>query len=268
MGGDGPFTLGDFAALLISDPSFYAVAIPAVIVVGLSKGGFGGIGTISTPMIALVVSPVQAAAILLPILVVMDATALAAYRRSYDVPTLRILVPSSILGIGFGWLVAAYIDADAVRIIIGVIALAFTLDYWFGTRPDQPAEQHVAKGLLWGSLSGFTSFVSHAGSPPYQMYTLPLKLDHRVFAGTTVVFFAIVNAVKLVPYFFLGQFSTENLATSAMLMPLAPVSTYVGVWLVKRISKVLFYRIIYVFLFVLSLKLLWDGGSAYFAAAA
>lgn len=267
MGGDGPSMLREFAALLIGDPAFYAVAIPAVIIVGLSKGGFSGIGTIATPMIALVVSPIQAAAILLPILIVMDATALAAYRRSYDAPTLRILIPSAILGIGFGWLIAAYIDADAVRIIIGAIALTFTLDYWFGRRPGQPAGQHLAKGVLWGSLAGFTSFVSHAGSPPYQMYTLPLKLDHRVFAGTSVVLFAIINAVKLVPYSFLGQFSTENLATSAVLMPLAPVSTYVGVWLVKRVSKVLFYRIMYVFLFALSLKLLWDGGSAFFAAA-
>lgn len=252
--------------LVIADPWFYVVAIPAVIIVGLSKGGFGGIAAISTPMVALVVSPVQAAAILLPILIVMDATALIAYRKIYDPTTLRIMLPAAVLGIGVGWLIAASIDPDAVRLIIGAIAVAFTLDHWFGRRHTEPAAQSIPKGTFWGALTGFTSFVAHAGAPPYQVYVMPLGLAPRVFAGTAVVFYSVVNAIKLIPYFFLGQFSAENLVTSAVLMPLAPVATLCGVWLVRVIDPSIFYRILYVSLFLLGIKLLWDGAAAFAAA--
>ena len=251
---------------VIADPWFYAVAIPAVFIVGLSKGGFGGIAAISTPMLALIVPPVQAAAILLPILIAMDATALIAYRKVYDAATLRIMLPAAVLGIGFGWLIAASIDPDAVRLIIGAIAVAFTLDHWFGRRTSEPSAQSIPKGTFWGAVTGFTSFVAHAGAPPYQVYVMPLGLAPRVFAGTAVVFYSVVNAIKLVPYFFLGQFSAENLATSAVLLPMAPLATLCGVWLVRWIRPEMFYRILYVTLFLLGIKLVWDGAAAFIAA--
>lgn len=108
-------------------------------------------------------------------------------------------------------------------------------------------------------IAGFTSFVSHAGGPPFQMYVLPLKLDKTLYAGTGVIFFAVVNAVKLPPYFALGQFSAANLMTSAMLIPLAPLATFAGAWLVKRVDQTLFYRITYAALIPVGLKLIWDG---------
>ncbi len=166
-------------AYLITDPLFYAAAIPAVILVGLSKGEFGGgASLLGVPLIALVVSPLQAAGIMLPILLVMDAVALASYRGACDRRSLVILLPAGLLGILVGWLTAAWVTESMVRLIVGVVALLFTLDYWFrsGRSPD-PAGHSPAKGGFWGAVAGFTSFVSHAGGPPFQMYMLPLRLD-------------------------------------------------------------------------------------------
>ncbi|PLX35886.1 MAG: hypothetical protein C0606_17490 [Hyphomicrobiales bacterium] len=246
---------------MIPDPTFFAVAVPAVFLVGLSKGGFGGsIALLAVPLMALVVPPLKAAGILLPILVAMDIVGLIAYRRTYDTRVLKVMIPSAIVGIGIAWMAAAYITDAHVRLIVGTVGVLFTLDYVRGgglKRP--PAGHNPKKGTVWGIVAGITSFVSHAGGPPYQMYTLPLRLEPVLFAGTATVFFAAVNAVKLVPYFALGQFSTENLGLSLMLLPLAPVAVLSGVWLVRRVPAGPFYRITYAAVFIVSLKLIWDG---------
>lgn len=246
---------------MITDPWFYAVAIPAVFLVGLSKGGFGGsIAMLGIPLMSLVISPIQAAAIMLPILVVMDMVGLVSYRGLYDGQVLRIMIPGAIAGIFVGYLTAAWVTADHVKLIVGTVALIFSLNFWLGKRMQAAARSHhVPSGLVWGAVAGFTSFVSHAGGPPYQMYTLPLKLEKRLFAGTAIIFFSTVNMVKLVPYFLLGQFSSTNLTTSAVLLPLAPVAILIGVWAVTKISQDLFYRITYAAVFVVSLKLIHDG---------
>ncbi|MCW2306152.1 sulfite exporter TauE/SafE family protein [Rhodobium gokarnense] len=246
---------------MISDPMFYWAAVPAVLLVGLSKGGFGGsFALLGTPLMALVIPPLQAAGIMLPILVAMDIVALTAYRRRFDKRTIAILVPAGVIGVTIGWLTAAMITAAHVRLIVGTIGLWFTLDYLLKRKGERaPAEHNIAKGGFWGTVAGFTSFVSHAGGPPFQMYALPLKLEPVLFAGTSAIFFASVNAVKLVPYFALGQFSTQNLTTSAVLLPLAPIGVMSGVWLVKRIPMKPFYRIVYSAVFLVSCKLIWDG---------
>lgn len=246
---------------MISDPGFYLCAVPAVILVGLSKGGFGsGLGVLGVPLLALAIPPVQAAAIMLPILLVMDAVGLYAWRAVYDAKTLAILLPAAIVGIAAGWFLAARVSEPQVRLIVGTVALLFALDYWLrGRRRLDPRPHNRAKGWFWGAVSGFTSFISHAGGPPYQMYALPLRLDPRLFAGTAAIFFASVNAVKVVPYLALGQFSPANLATSLVLMPLAPLATLAGVRLVRRISPDIFYRFTYATIFLVALKLIWDG---------
>jgi len=249
---------------MLEDPWFYAAAIPAVALVGLSKGGFGGaIGMLGVPMMALVISPIQAAGIMLPILLVMDAVSLLYYRRIFDKRTLVLMLPASIVGIGFGWMIAAHVDDNAVSLLVGIISVVFALNYWFGDRfRKQPAQHSAPKGAFWGGLAGFTSFVSHTGGPPFQMYALPLRLPPQVFVGTSVIFFATTNIVKLVPYFFLGQFDTENLETSAVLFPLAAATTVFGIWIVKRIDQKLFYGISYVTIFLIGLKLTYDGTMA------
>jgi uncharacterized membrane protein YfcA len=247
--------------LLITDPWFYVAAVPAVICVGLSKGGFGGtFAMLGVPIMSLVISPLQAAGIMLPILLVMDAVALMAYKGKADWRSLAILLPAAMVGIGIGWGTAAYVNDTFVTLMIGVISLAFVADYVFKRRKETAALGHnIPKGSFWGAVAGFTSFISHTGGPPFQMYTLPLKLAPMLFAGTAVIFFATVNAVKVIPYFFLGQFDTTNLTTSAVLFPVALVATLAGVRLVRIIKAETFYTIIYVVMGLIGAKLTYDG---------
>lgn len=251
---------------MITDPLFYAVAIPAIILVGLAKGGFvGALAMLGVPLMALVISPVQAAGIMLPILIAMDVFALWSYRGVYHLPNLKILLPAAALGIFIGWLTAAYVSEAHVRLIVGIIALLFTIDYWIERKAKNGTQPNIAKGGFWGAVAGFTSFVSHAGGPPVQMYLLPQKLPPRVFVGTCVIFFTTVNWIKVIPYAALGQLGTENLATSVVLSPLAPLSIFAGAWLVKKLDMDVFYRLAYFAIFAISLKLIWDGGHAVFS---
>lgn len=245
----------------ISDPWFYVAAIPAVFVVGLSKGGFaGGLAMLGVPAMALVISPVQAAGIMLPILVVMDVIALIAYKGRADRTALAILLPAAVLGIAVGWATAAYVNETYVTLLIGVLALLFVADHLWRENAVSGSRQHNrAKGSFWGLVAGFTSFVSHTGGPPFQLYMVPLRLAPTLFAGTAVIFFAVVNVVKLVPYFLLGQFDSTNLTTSLVLLPIAPLATLAGVKLVKIIDPVIFYRLIYVLMAVIGVKLVYDS---------
>jgi uncharacterized membrane protein YfcA len=250
---------------LLVDPSFYAAAVPAVILVGLSKGGFGGaVGFVGVPLMALAMSPIQAAAILLPILVLMDLVSLWTWRGVYDRELLWSMLPGSLLGIGAAWLMASVVTADVVRLIVGIVAFVFVLR-WVVQRFRHGAA-HVASpnrllAAFWGTVAGFTSFVAHVGGPPFQVYALPLRLDPKVLTGTSVIFFAVTNAVKLVPYFALGQFDTTNLAASAALMPIAPLATLAGAWLVRRMRPEVFYPFTYATVALIAVKLLWDGVS-------
>ncbi|MEW5421087.1 sulfite exporter TauE/SafE family protein [Amorphus sp. 3PC139-8] len=252
---------------MITDPIFYLCAIPAVIVVGISKGGFGGsIALLGVPLMTLVISPIQAAGIMLPILVLMDLIAVASYRRTFDKTVLIMTLPGAFVGIALGYALASSVDEAMVRLMVGLVAVVFSLDHWVlkRRRPSDhvPPAHSPVKGTLWGALAGFTSFVSHAGGPPYQMYAIPLQMEKRMFAGTAVMFFFALNVTKLVPYFLLGQFSTANLETSAVLFPVAIAAILLGIWLVKVVPQEAFYRVLYVFVFVVGLKLIWDGATS------
>ncbi|WP_319775087.1 sulfite exporter TauE/SafE family protein [Breoghania sp.] len=245
---------------LLSDPLFYAAAIPAVILVGLAKGGFAtGLAMLGVPLMSLVVSPIQAAGIMLPILCAMDAVAVVSYRGIFHRPSVAVLLPGAVVGIALGWATAAWVDESWVRLIVGLVTVFFVLDYWTGGAARPAKKQNASKGIFWGMVAGFTSFVSHAGGPPAQMYLLPQKFGPVLLSGTIVITFAVMNLVKLVPYFLLGQFDRANLFTSAALLPLAPLATYAGVRLVKLVSQELFYRITYVGVFLVAVKLIWDG---------
>ena len=248
---------------MITDPLFYLVAIPAVLLFGISKGGFGGgLGTASVPLMALVVSPVQAAAILLPILCIMDLVALWKFRGKWIWPELKVLLPASLIGIFVGALLFEYMSAAVIKLIVGVVAISFTLHYWISTRRNRKAalaDFPRSYAVIGGSAAGFTSFVAHAGGPPISMYLLRRPLDRTDFAATAILFFAVVNYVKLVPYAWLGQFDFTNLATSAVLAALAPIGVLTGAWLHARVSDRFFFAIVYVLLFAVGLKLIYDG---------
>lgn len=248
---------------LLTDPWFYAVAIPAVILVGLSKGGFaGGVGFVGVPLMALTMSPVQAAAILLPILCLMDIVSVWTWWGVYDRRTLRDILPGAVLGVGLGWLLAAMVTVEMVRLIVGAVAFVF-VGRWLYTQlrhgSGHASQPNTIAAGFWGIVSGFTSFVAHVGGPPFQVYALPLRLDPKVLSGTTAIFFAITNAVKLIPYFGLGQFDATNLAASAVLMPLAPLATIAGAWLVRRMRPEVFYPLTYATVGLIALKLIYDG---------
>lgn len=248
---------------MITDPWFYAVAVPAVLLFGISKGGFGGgLGTAAVPLMALAVSPVQAAAILLPILCVMDIVALWKFRGKWVWPELRILLPASLVGILIGTLLFEFMSGTVVRLIVGVVAITFTLHFWLNQRRKETGElPHFSGswGILGGSVAGFTSFVAHSGGPPITMYLLRRPLDRTDFAATAIVFFAVVNYVKLIPYAWLGQFDTNNLATSAALVVLGPIGVLIGAWLHARVSDRFFFAFVYLLLFLVGIKLVYDG---------
>ena len=247
---------------IVDDPLFYLLALPAIVALGLGKGGFAGVGMISTPLLALAVPPLQAAAILLPIILCQDAISVWAYRREWSAWNLKVLLPGSVVGVGVAWLFAAYVPNAHVEIAVGVTGVCFALYTWFGKVPMHPRRPSVPVGMFWGSLAGFTSTIIQVGAPPYQVHILPQRLDKFTLIGTTIVFFALVNVMKLVPYFALGQFSTRTLATSAVLLPLAVVTNFIGLWLARRTPTELFYKITYVLMFLISLALIWQGVAA------
>lgn len=244
---------------MITDPVFYALAVPAVVALGLSKGGFAGAGQIATPLLALLMPPLDAAALLLPIMITQDALSVWIYRRDFDRRNLKIMVPGALVGIGSAWLLAVHVSDATILLGVGIISAAFVVHAWLAERPDVNKTPKVAPGVFWGGLSGFTSTLIQAGSPPYQVYVLPQQLPKLTFVGTTAIFFATINAVKVVPYFALGHFSPRNFATSVALLPLAVLTNFLGVWLVTRISTILFYRLAHILVFVISLELIREG---------
>lgn len=247
---------------MIADPLFYATAVPAILIVGIAKGGFGGgLGIMAVPLMALLISPVQAAAIMLPILCFMDLIGVWAYWRKWDSKSLGILVAAAMLGIAVGALSFRYLTPSTIRLLIGAIALGFTLNYWFGrtSRSERPPRHSWRRAGLWAGIAGFTSFTAHAGGPPLSVYLLSRRLDKTTYQATTVIFFLLINYVKLLPYAWLGQFTEQNLWTAAVLFPAAVVGMLGGIWLHDRVPQGLFYRLCYAFLFLAGLKLVYDG---------
>ncbi|MEP3890001.1 MAG: sulfite exporter TauE/SafE family protein [Hellea sp.] len=245
---------------MIDNPLFWVTAVISVIITGISKGGFGGLALLAVPLMALTISPVQAAGIMLPILIVMDWVSVWSYRKSWDKRLLWLMLPGAGLGIVAAWMFAGYVDDQFVRICVGVIAVCFPIFAIFKPKGREDIlKDNKPIGIIAGIAAGFTSFIAHAGGPPFQAYAIPQGLEKRLYAGTGVMFFAVVNFVKLVPYALLGQFDKSNLTTSLILIPLAPIGVLIGVWLIKRIDQQLFYRILYGLIFAVGVKLLWDG---------
>ncbi len=249
---------------MLTDPLFYATAILAVIILGLAKGGFSGVGVLAVPLMALAISPVQAASITLPILIVQDVVSVWVFRKAWDKRSLLILTPSAGIGIVLAYLLAAHVSTAAVELALGLVSLLFgarqlRITLRGAVRPHKSSD---FMGVVWGTASGFTSQIAHAGGVPFQTYMLPKRLDRDVLIGTSAIFFATINWLKVPAYAALGQFTRGNMATSAALLPVAIVSTLVRAKLIRRVDPERFYVMIYVLLLITGLKLTWDGATA------
>ena len=241
---------------MITDPLFYLLATVAVILLGLSKGGFFGLGVMALPLMSLEVPPLQAAAIILPTVLSQDALTVWTYRRDWSAWNLKIMIPSMAAGIAVAGLFAASLSAAHIRLAIGLIAGIFVLRHWLGTRFERLAPQPgLLTGVLFGVIGGFT-MLANAGGPAWQMHLLPQRLDKLTYVGTFTILFAASNLMKIPAYGALGQLTAENLAIGAVLLPAAVMANYGGIWLVRRTPTDLFFRIAYVLMFLISVELI------------
>jgi uncharacterized protein len=245
---------------LLHDPWFYFTAVIAVMIVGIAKGGLGsGIGIVGVPLMSLTITPVRAAAIMLPILLTMDLFAMRVWWGRWDRDILRTMIPGGVIGTLLGFATFRMLSADAMRVLVGAIALAMSLEWFLRRAPHATKPPSMGRGTLWTTLAGFTSFGIHAGGPPTQAYLLSLQVDKGRFQGTTVAFFFMLNWLKTPMFAWLGQLDFDNVATSLVLLPLAPLGIWIGRTLHDRIDERLFYRVIYASLLVIGAKLVYDA---------
>jgi uncharacterized membrane protein YfcA len=249
-------------------PVFWVVAVIAAILVGISKGGWAAVGTLGVPVLSLVMNPLVAAGLLLPVYIVSDWFGLYAYRHSFDGRVVAIMIPAGLIGVVLGYLSIPYIDLHVPggeRIItglIGAIGLVFSAYMIFRHDPNGPAVQpKIAPGLFWGALAGFTSYVSHSGAPPYQTYVQPLRLDRLAYAGTATIIFAFINATKLPFYWATGQVNLDSLWMAGLIAVPAVGGVFLGKRMVGWVSQATFYNVTTWALLLVSVKLLWDAVS-------
>lgn len=248
---------------MILDPWFYLLAVPVVFLVGMSKGGFGGgFGMLAVPLLSLMIDPRLAAAILLPILCVMDIFSWKNFRGIWDKINLKILLPGALLGTIAGAMTFEMANADMIRIGIGLLSIFFVVHYLWGKHYLEKMHRRPPNkiaGSFWGAIAGYVSYIAHAGGPPIAIYLLPQQMSKSLLAGTTIVFFALVNLLKVIPYVALGQLDSGAFYTALALMPLAPLGVAFGFYLHKKVSDKFFYWISYGFLLLAGIKLLIEG---------
>lgn len=250
---------------VFSDPYFILCACIAVTVTGVMRGGFGsGIGGFAVPIMSLAIPPQQAAAIALPVLIASDVFGLYLYRMNLDWRVMRIIVPAGLVGTALGWWLFWILDDAWIKLFLGVISVAFVL-HSIARRSATSGRPGPAQGYLWGTVAGLTSFVAHAGGPPLVIYMLGQRLAKEVFVSTTMTFFMMLNLAKIVPYVQLGLLDMENVATSALLIPVLLVGLALGQLLNKWMSPTWFFRSIVGLLFVTGVKLTYDGSTALLA---
>ncbi len=240
--------------------AFWLAATAAALFIGFSKGGLPMIGVMAVPVLSLVISPITAAGLLLPVYVLSDMFGVWAYRGAFDRRVLGIVCAGMRLGVGLGWATAHLVPEPMVTMLVGAIGGAFAANLLLRKQVSgEPRPARIGPGAFWGTIAGFTSFVSHTGGPPYQVYVLPLRLPKVVFAGTTTIAFAYVNAIKLLPYWALGQLSPDNLRIAAVLAVPAVIAVFAGVQLVRILPEMLFFRLVIWALLSISLRLIWQG---------
>ena len=245
------------------DFNFFLFAVPAVIFAGMSKGGFGSAAAFAaTPFLALILEPGQAVGLMLPLLMVMDVTAIRVFWRKWDWKVARTLIVGALPGIALGGVLYGIASPDVFRFLIGVVAVGFVAYQGAKARGWIPQPKNrigTAGGLFWGMVTGFTSFISHAGGPPAAVYMLSQKMDKTTYQATSVLVFWAVNLLKFIPYFIVGIFSADTFKADLTLVPAAIVGVLVGAWLHHKMSDKLFFALAYIFLTITGLKLIFDA---------
>jgi hypothetical protein len=243
--------------------TFWGIGVFAAFCVGLGKGGVPVITAMAVPMMSLIMSPITAAGLLLPVFIAADVLGLYAYRKVFHARVLKIMLAAMPIGVFLGWATSAYVSEAFVTLIIGVIGVSFALTMILRQQvTGPPVYPRLVPGVFWGAVSGFTSFVSHSGATPYQVYTLPLRMDKITFVGTVTIAFAYINIVKLIPYYALGQLDAGNMQAAAMLLLPAALGVICGVRLIRIVPEQVFFRVVIWALLILSTKLIWDGATA------
>ncbi|MEM9438789.1 MAG: sulfite exporter TauE/SafE family protein [Pseudomonadota bacterium] len=243
------------------DATFFAFAIPAVIFAGVSKGGFGsGASFASAAILALILPPQLALGLMLPLLMLIDVSALRPYWGKWSFADCRRVLIGSLPGVALGAAVFSYADPDVIRFLIGLVALLFVA--WQvaksrGLVPTPEARLGAAAGVTTGAVAGFTSFVSHAGGPPVAVYLLSQKLDKLTYQASTVLIFWVINIFKFVPYAALGAFTGDTWLGVLMLAPVAIFGTWLGVKAHRIVPERAFFAITYVLLILTGTRLIW-----------
>jgi uncharacterized membrane protein YfcA len=245
------------------DLTFFAFAIPAVLFAGVSKGGFGnGAGFAATPFLALILTPGQAVGLMLPLLMLMDLGAIKAYWGQWNLPKAKLMIIGSIPGLALGGLLYGIADPDVFKFLIGAVAIGFVAYQGAlatGVLRISQKELPSWAGALSGAITGFTSFISHAGGPPAAVYLLSQKMSKTEFQATTTLIFWAINLMKFPPYLALGIFSKDTLTANVLLAPVAFLGVYLGVIGHRLMPEKLFFRMTYAFLLVTGTKLIWES---------
>ncbi len=240
--------------------TFWALALFVAFLVGLAKGGLPLLGQLPVPLLSLVMAPGAAAGLILPIYNISDIYGLWIYRREFSKRNLFILIPAGALGVLVGWATAHITNEDVVKLFVALIGIAYCLDAFtkaWRVVPTKPAD--LPRGIFWGAIAGFTSFVSHSGGPPFNMYVLPQKLPKMIYAGTSTIVFACVNLMKLPPYIALGQVSMTSAKSVIWLIPMALFGAWAGYHLTRIVPEKLFFRLVEIALLLISLQLMWES---------
>lgn len=243
----------------------WIVTAIAILLTGISKSGLGGaLGGLAVPFMSMWISPRDAVAVVLPILIAMDLVGIRAWRGKAAWPELKLLIPSALVGIGLGALAFGVMSDRMVVGALGLISVLFAVDRLLrrapaGGKPAAPTAVPRAWAIACGATAGFTSTLSHAGGPPLLIYLLGRGLPRERFVATSVFFFAAINLAKLPFYVSLQLFNRDTLLMSALLLPLVPVGVWMGMHLLKRIPERPFYLFSTAMLGLSGLKLLWDA---------
>ena len=241
--------------------AFFICAILSVIVIGISKSGFGaGLGVLSLPLMASQSTLNEALAVLLPLLIAIDLVGIRRFLRNANWRILKLILPAAFFGMLLGMIFFTVITPKALTLFVGVFIMLFLIQMLVTSHFDlRDAKPYPWLGRLMGITSGFTSFVAHNGGPPITIFMLRENLLPMVYTSTLGVFFAFINLGKLGPYAYLDLLHFKQLATSAILLPCVPIGVYLGFYLAEKISVKWYYRIVQFFLLVASVKLIADG---------